>query len=100
MMTHPDRPRRPEPVAPAASNPLERLAQLLLSNDRLIADLTASRSRIVSALAYLDQPDCNLRFGSAHLERCRARHSGILAELRANRVEALHLLGSPSQPND
>jgi hypothetical protein len=76
-----------------ASNPLERLSQLVNANDQLMDELTTSRARIVSARAYLDRPGCNARFGSAHLERCRARHSGVLAQLRANRIEALHLLG-------
>jgi hypothetical protein len=82
-----------EQVLPVASNPLERLAQLVNANDWLMDELTTSRARIVSARAYLDRPGCNTRFGSAHLERCRARHSGILAQLRANRIEALRLLG-------
>ena len=74
-------------------NPLERLAQLVIANDRLMDELAASRARIVAARVYLDSPECNPRFGSAHLERCRSKHSGILAQLRANRIEALHLLG-------
>jgi hypothetical protein len=82
---------RPNPTI--ASNPLERLAQLVIANDRLMDELAASRARIVAARVYLDSPDCNPRFGSAHLERCRSKHSGILAQLRANRIEALHLLG-------
>jgi hypothetical protein len=77
---------------PTAANPLERLAQLVNSNDRLMDELTTSRARIVSARNYLDRPGCNARFGKAHLERCRDRHSGILAQLRANRIEALRLL--------
>ena len=87
---------RLESAVHAASNPLERLAQLVHSNDRLMDELTTSRARIVSARAYLDRPGCNVKFGSAHLERCRTRHSGILAQLRANRIEALHLLGEGS----
>jgi hypothetical protein len=78
---------------PIASNSLERLGQLLISNDRLMDALVTSRARIVSARNYLDRPGCQTRFGSAHLERCRVNHSGILAQLRANRIEALHLLG-------
>ncbi len=78
---------------PAAANPLERLAQLVIANDRLMDELATSRARIVAARSYLDSPGCNARFGSAHLERCRSKHSGILAQLRANRIEALHLLG-------
>jgi hypothetical protein len=87
-----------EPAEPV--NALERLAQLVVSNDQLIDELTCSRARIVSALTYLDQPGCNARFGSAHLERCRNRHSEILAQLRANRLEALELLAHPARSND
>ncbi len=76
-----------------ASNSLERLAQLMISNDELMDELVTSRARIVAARTYLDKPACNLRFGLAHLERCRTKHSGILARLRANRIEALQLLG-------
>ncbi len=97
LMIPPKKPRRSEPVAPA-SNPLERLAQLVIANDRLIDELTRSRARIVAALTYLDEPGCHARFGSAHLERCRDRHAAILAELRANRIEALQLLGHESKP--
>jgi hypothetical protein len=83
---------RPEQTVPIASNSLERLSQLMLSNDRLMDELVTSRARIVAARNYLDRVDCNPRFGSAHLERCRTKHSGILAQLRANRIEALQLL--------
>ncbi len=83
---------RPAPSYRIATNPLERLAQLMLSNERLMEDLATSRSRIASARGYLDGPDCHVRFGEAHLDRSRAKHSGILAQLRANRIEALHLL--------
>ena len=84
---------RPMDLPGAAANPLERLAQLVLANDRLMEDLASSRRRISRARAYQDEPGCNARFGAAHLERCRCRHSGILAQLRANRIEALGLLG-------
>jgi hypothetical protein len=87
------RPDRAEPTPAVASNPLERLSQLVNANDRLMDELTTSRARIVAARAYLDRPGCNARFGSAHLERSRGRHSGILAQLRANRIESLRLLG-------
>jgi len=88
----------PNPPLPSTSpNPLERLAHLVNSNDRLMDELTTSRARIDAARIYLDSPGCNDRFGSAHLDRCRARHSGILAQLRANRIEALRLLGEGAQ---
>jgi hypothetical protein len=96
MMILPDSARQADPSSSLPStpppNPLERLAQLVHANDRLIDDLTSSRARIVAALTYLDKPDCNIAFGSAHLQRCRTRHARILAQLRANRIEALDLL--------
>jgi hypothetical protein len=98
-MIPPNSPRQFNTLPPVSSNPLERLAQLVHANDRLIDDLASSRKRIVAALTYLDKPDCNARFGSAHLERCRNRHAGILAQLRANRIEAIHLLGNPPKSN-
>ena len=81
------------PSPAIAANPLERLAQLVNSNERLMDELATSRLRVSDARAYLDAPGCNARFGEAHLDRCRVRHSGILAQLRANRIEALRLLG-------
>ncbi len=83
--------RRPDDRADSG-NPLERLVEIMRSNDRLMGELAASRERIDRARAYLDAPGSNARFGSAHLDRCRARHSAILAWLRANRIEALALL--------
>ncbi len=80
------------------TNPLERLCQLTRSNDGLMADLAASRDRIDRAREYLDSPGANARFGSAHLERCRGKHSAILAGLRANRIEALALLAAAGPP--
>ena len=82
-------------VAPSVSmpNPLARLAELLLANDRLMEELASSRGRIARARAYQDEPGCNVRFGLANFERCRVKHSGILAQLRANRIEAMGLLG-------
>jgi hypothetical protein len=91
----PGRPRHEKSkLTPAvASNPLERLAQLMNSNERLMDELATSRLRISDARAALDVPGCNVRFGEAHLERSRIKHSGILAQLRANRIESLQLLG-------
>jgi hypothetical protein len=84
---------------PVLTSPLERLAQLVIANDRLMDELATSRAKIVAARNYLDRTGCNLRFGSAHLDRCRTRHSAILAELRANRIEALDLLSDkPGEP--
>lgn len=92
----PSRARRdwPSSPPPIAVNPLERLAQLLRANERLMGDLATSRARIWDARAYLDGPGGDLHFGEAHLDRCRIKHSGILAQLRANRIEALGLLAA------
>jgi hypothetical protein len=65
----------------------------MLDNDRLMGDLAGSRAAIAGARAYLDEPTCKVRFGEAHLERCRVRHASILGKLRANRLEGLRLLG-------
>ncbi len=100
MMTRPKPAGRPATNPPALANPLERLAQLIRSNDRLLDDLATSRQRIVAALTYLDKPGCNARFASAHLDRCRNRHAAILAQLRANRIEALDLLGAEPGSTD
>ncbi len=81
-----------------AANPLERLAQIMRSNDRLMDELAVGRERVARARAYLDEPTCNARFGAAHLDRCRAKHAGVLAQLRANRIEALDLLAGPDSP--
>ena len=69
------------------------LIELSASNDRLMDELEISRKRIDAVRAYLDRPSCNERFGLATLEVCRARHSGVLAMLRANRIKGFRLLG-------
>ncbi len=89
----PHRPRGGRPAPAIAANPLERLAQLMRSNERLMDDLAASRARLETARAYLDEPGGNAPLGTAHLDRCRVKHSGILARLRGNRIEAFDLLG-------
>jgi hypothetical protein len=70
----------------------ERLVRLLQSNERLFAEQTALLARIRAARAYLAQPDRNLKLGQVHLEHLRAKYSGVLAHLRANRLEANSLL--------
>lgn len=78
-------------------SPLERLAAIMLGNDVLMDELVVSRARVDAARVYLDREGCNLRFGSAHLELCRAKHSGLLARLRANRIEAIGLLSTTTE---
>jgi hypothetical protein len=66
---------------------------LLRRGERLLAELRACRARIAEARAYLDRPDANPTLGLARLEQLRAKHSGWLALLRAQRIEARDLLG-------
>jgi hypothetical protein len=81
---------RPEPTA---ANPLERLAQLMHSNDRLMEELATVRRRIVRAREYMLSPKRNFRFAAENLAHCKNKHRGVLAQLRANRIEANRILG-------
>jgi hypothetical protein len=76
-----------------AVNPLERLVQLMQSNDRLASELELARGRIVRARAALSTPAGNTRVGAQYLALCKTKHRGILAQLRANRHEVNEILG-------
>ncbi|MBX6313856.1 MAG: hypothetical protein IRY99_13210, partial [Isosphaeraceae bacterium] len=78
-------------------NPLERLIQIVRSNDYLLDELGRLRDRLACARAYLTQPGCNLVLGRANLDWLRAKRAGLLAQLRANRLEACQLLNLPDQ---
>ena len=71
-----------------------RIVRLMKDNERLFADLGAIVARIEQARAYLAVPDCHLPLGLANLSRLKVKHSGLLALLRANRIEALDALGT------
>ncbi len=66
----------------------ERLVWLVKSNERLIAEQRGLTDRLHRARAYLAEPGCNLRLGTAQLSYLRVKYSGVLAHLRANRWEA------------
>ena len=72
-----------------------RIVRLVKDNDRLFAELAAIHARIGRARSYLADPDCHLplALALANLSRLKATHSGLLARLRSNRIEALHALG-------
>lgn len=71
-----------------------RIVRLLKDNERLSADLKAIHSQIGQARAYLAAPDCHLPLALATLTRLKSKHSGLLALLRANRIEALRALAN------
>ena len=70
-----------------------RLVRLVRDNERLQAELDATRARVRDAFDYLAAPNANPALALALLERLRLRRSALLAHLRANRVEARELLG-------
>jgi hypothetical protein len=69
-----------------------RLIQLVRSNERLFVVLRDLAGRLHGVRSYLTRADCNVRLGKAYYQYWRARHSGVLAFLRANRLEARRLL--------
>ena len=74
-------------------NDFERLVRLVRDNERLRADLEATRARARRAWAYLTEPASNPALALAQLEHLRQKRSAILAQLRANLIEARELLG-------
>jgi hypothetical protein len=75
------------------SSVLGRLVQIVQANDQLMEELATIRRRIVRARDYLNSSGCNLRFGAENLAYCKSKHRGVLAQLRANRIEANRILG-------
>ena len=71
---------------------LARLASLVRSNDRHLAEIQALNAGLHQAHAYLATPLANIRLGRAYLERIRMRRSRVLAVLRANRLAAREFL--------
>lgn len=76
---------------PPHVGPRDAFAELIglwASNRRLFGRLRQLQAQLSEARRFLDRPDAHQGFGRAHLERLRTRRSQVLAELRANRVEA------------
>jgi hypothetical protein len=83
--------------SPAADSPEDafaRLAALVRSNDRLLAELKALDARLAEARAYLATPLANLQLGQAHRDRIQARRVRVLTILRANRLAAREFLAN------
>jgi len=81
-----------------AADPFGRLVGIMKSNERLFADLRALEVKIGQAKSYLAAPDSHLPLALANLDRLKSKHSGLLALLRANRIEALVALGVAGAP--
>lgn len=79
-------------VDPDGPNPFERLVRLVRSNEALLSTLQDVKVATLRARAYLADPGCNVALGTAQVERLRRRRSAVLCRLRANRIEASHLL--------
>ena len=89
-------------VAPAARcdhpTEFERLVRLLQSNERLSAEQRVLAGQAPSGPGLPGRARVNSRLGMANLSHVRVKHSGVLALLRANRLEARESLTEPASP--
>lgn len=76
----------------ANSNPFARLVFVFQRNVFLSSELKSLQAKLTRARDYLDAPGSNPVLAAVHLLRLKARHASVLTLLRANRVEARHLL--------
>jgi hypothetical protein len=74
-------------------NPLARLIQILRQNDDLLGRLETQARRLSRAWDYADDPKSNPTLGTALVEHAQRGYENLLAVLRANRTEALTILG-------
>jgi len=65
---------------------------LLRNNEQLFGALEGVSQRLHEVRTYLAQDDCNVSLGRECYRYWRTRHSGVLTQLRANRVEARRVL--------
>ncbi len=75
-----------------ASNEFALLVRLVQGNDKLFAEREALLVKLQRARLYAADPHSNPNLAKANLQHLRAKYSGILALLRANRREAQALL--------
>jgi hypothetical protein len=68
------------------------MVALLRSNERLFGTLDGVSQRLHEVRTYLAQDDCNVSLGRECYRYWRSRHSGVLTQLRANRLEARRVL--------
>lgn len=84
--------------AARATNPFERLVQIIQSNDRLLAELRRAERRLEQAIAYTSDPDSARDLGTALLAHARQKRARLVTQLRSNRTEALAILAGESDP--
>jgi hypothetical protein len=77
---------------PTPENAFARLARLVHSNERLLAELAVLDARLVEAEVYLAMASSNLGLARAYRARTKRQRSRVLAMLRANRIEAREFL--------
>jgi hypothetical protein len=75
-----------------APNDFESLARVVRSNERLFEELGALGVNLGRARAYLTEPVCHRHLADANVSHLKTRRSGILALMRANRLEAWEIL--------
>ncbi len=80
------------PEAGCTASDFERMVALLRSNERLFGTLDGVSQRLHEVRTYLAQDDCNVSLGRECYRYWRSRHSGVLTQLRANRLEARRVL--------
>ncbi len=78
--------------AAAAAADIDRMVVLLRSNEHLFGALEGVSKRLHEVRTYLAQDDCNVSLGRECYRYWRTRHSGVLTQLRANRLEARRVL--------
>jgi hypothetical protein len=76
----------------AAVGDFDRMVKLLRSNEQLFGKLEDVSRRLDEVRSYLAEDDCNVTLARECHRYWRTRHSGVLTQLRANRVEARRLL--------
>src|SRR4051812_20948456 len=74
-MTSATKRRGPVPSTGEGPDVLERLVQIMRSNERLFAELQGLAGQINRARAYLAEPGAHAAIGEAHLGRLRTKYS-------------------------
>ena len=76
----------------AAAGDFDRMVILLRSNEQLFGALEGVSQRLHEVRTYLAEDDCNVSLGRECYRYWRTRHSGVLTQLRVNRLEARRVL--------
>lgn len=72
-----------------------RLILMVRSNEHYLGQLDALNVRISQAKAQLDNARDEARVRRVYLAHLKTKRSGVLAQLRANRIEAEQILDPP-----